>query len=700
MRINGFSGIDVDTMVKEMMKPYNIKVDREKQQRDLVSWKQDLYRDVTKNMKGLYNKYFDVLSKDYLLSPNKLSSTKVESKDSSIVDVSGLSGAKTGTYNVNIDKLATSAQVTSDVDIKTDGIKTKLDISGLEDSKDGEGKILRFNINGRAKEVVIKNNSGGVTVEDLMNSINGTLKDSGIKASYSEFSGKVTIENTKTGSNSSLEIGGLDNIKLEGSSQKLFKSTTGSNNYSEIDIASKLTVGDETKLSSLGIKEFIIPKQFLGSTEDLKIEISDGETVASLKDKINSQIKGNTDIKLNFENGKMFLTNDADGESKQLDLINVNNVKAEDKTVNFTELKICGETINIDPNNTLKDVISKINDARIDGLNVNVSSNTIVLQNSKSIIEAEIDGTKDNIKSYSVGSNNGTDAEFSIKLPDGTECTGLTSETNIFTKDNLTFTFNNTGETTFTVKNDVSGPVDKITEFIDDYNNLVGDMYSKVTTKKNKMGEYLPLTADQKKEMSEDEIKVWEAKGKNGLLKGDMLLNSILGDMRGIFDSYTGMGKELTKIGISLSSDTTKPNVIEIDKDKLTKALENDGENVISMLISTEKEPSKKPNGDPIVDKDGKPIMISKGAFSRLKDTTYNACITYKSTLSEKAGIDGSTGDELSKAIAKRNEKIKEMEKDLKVREQAFYVKFSRLEQAMSKLNSQQSALSQQFGGM
>ena len=45
-RITGMaSGLDVDSLVKGMMQPYNARVDKAKQDRDLLQWKQDAYRD-------------------------------------------------------------------------------------------------------------------------------------------------------------------------------------------------------------------------------------------------------------------------------------------------------------------------------------------------------------------------------------------------------------------------------------------------------------------------------------------------------------------------------------------------------------------------------------------------------------------------------------------------------------------------------
>jgi len=40
--------------------------------------------------------------------------------------------------------------------------------------------------------------------------------------------------------------------------------------------------------------------------------------------------------------------------------------------------------------------------------------------------------------------------------------------------------------------------------------------------------DYLPLTDDQKKAMSEDDIKLWEQKAKSGLLRSDSILENIV----------------------------------------------------------------------------------------------------------------------------------------------------------------------------
>ena len=44
--------------------------------------------------------------------------------------------------------------------------------------------------------------------------------------------------------------------------------------------------------------------------------------------------------------------------------------------------------------------------------------------------------------------------------------------------------------------------------------------------------DYAPLTDEQKAEMSDREIELWEEKAKTGLLRGDSALNAIWDDLR------------------------------------------------------------------------------------------------------------------------------------------------------------------------
>ncbi|MFU7517917.1 flagellar filament capping protein FliD, partial [Clostridium sp. HCS.1] len=74
-------------------------------------------------------------------------------------------------------------------------------------------------------------------------------------------------------------------------------------------------------------------------------------------------------------------------------------------------------------------------------------------------------------------------------------------------------------------KQDVTEIKDKLVKFINDYNTLTEKLNKLTTEKRNR--NFSHLTADQKKEMSEDEIKLWNEKVEKGQLSRDTDLSRL-----------------------------------------------------------------------------------------------------------------------------------------------------------------------------
>ncbi|WDC83928.1 flagellar filament capping protein FliD [Caloramator sp. mosi_1] len=88
--------------------------------------------------------------------------------------------------------------------------------------------------------------------------------------------------------------------------------------------------------------------------------------------------------------------------------------------------------------------------------------------------------------------------------------------------------------------------------------------------------------------MKEDEIKKWEEKAKEGLLKGDSTLQNLVYNMRqAFFEPLKDAGISLQEIGLSTSSDYTQKGKIIIDESKLKNALENRPDDVLNLLTKT-----------------------------------------------------------------------------------------------------------------
>lgn len=232
---------------------------------------------------------------------------------------------------------------------------------------------------------------------------------------------------------------------------------------------------------------------------------------------------------------------------------------------------------------------------------------------------------------------------------------------------------------TFSVSSDTDAVYNTIKNFFTEYNALMKEMnelYDADTAKG-----YEPLTSEQKKEMSDDDIKLWEDKIKASLLRGDSSLGSVRSAMRNTMMSqvtYNGKTYSLASFGICTSTDYTEGGLYHIygdaddsvyaDKDdKLKKALEEDPDAVVNVLSDIFGNLRK--------------TMSDKMAGSKVSSTQ-----TFYSDIKMKDDI---------KDYEKQ---IKEWETKLADMEDAYYRKFTAMETALAKLQSQQSSLSGLLG--
>lgn len=115
LRITGMAtGLDVDGMVKKMMLAEQTKLDKVKQDQQLITWKQQAYQDIIKDIKDLQNSFFDPLTPaNNLLSTTNYNSLIASSTNAAAINANAQTGASTGTYTINVTQIAQSATVVS-----------------------------------------------------------------------------------------------------------------------------------------------------------------------------------------------------------------------------------------------------------------------------------------------------------------------------------------------------------------------------------------------------------------------------------------------------------------------------------------------------------------------------------------------------------------------------------------------------------
>lgn len=311
----------------------------------------------------------------------------------------------------------------------------------------------------------------------------------------------------------------------------------------------------------------------------------------------------------------------------------------------------------------------------------------------------------------------GKDAKFNITTPNGT-ATDMTKSTNNFTMDGVNYNIAGAKpeeEISFMLEGNSEEAFNKIKGFIDDYNKLVDELQGKLSEKKYRKFE--PLTEEQKKDMKENDIKLWEEKAKSGILKGDTNIQNMLSTMRrAFFDSVEGAGLSLKDLGLTTSRDYTQGGKIvfdiSLDKDgnageaRLKKLLKEDPNKVFNIFSKkSESYPSYSPDLTSI---ERKQRYNEEGILQRINDIFKDYTRTTKNVngkmgiFVEKAGIKGTTSEinnTLYKELEKKEKAIQEMEDKLVERENRYYSQFAQLEKYMNQMNSQSAWLAQQLGG-
>lgn len=383
--------------------------------------------------------------------------------------------------------------------------------------------------------------------------------------------------------------------------------------------------------------------------------------------------------------------------------------------------------VEVTTNTTIKQLLDKIKTETSGNVTANFDEMTgsfsFVTKDTGSDVNLALKEDPDNgvLKALGLQITNasyGQDAKVEITAPGESTPTITTQKSNEFTANGVTYDIKSIGETSLTVDSDEQKVVDKIKGFVNDYNELIEKLQKKLTEKKPKVGEYKPLTDEQKEAMSEDDIKKWEAKGKEGILKNDDLLERMLSQLRGAFTSgvkdmsvYFGKHGD-NALGLDMYSSYEKTGQIELDEDSLLKAIQNNSEDVQNFFF--------KDSELSVADTEtyvGSGKYNEDGVFTRMKGIFENyvgkAGLGENGTFSLSGSmniyvnkqydfsISGSGGkNTISDQIYKQNIAMQNALKKMYSKEEKYYQQFSRLESAMNNLNSQSNWLSQQLGSM
>lgn len=358
---------------------------------------------------------------------------------------------------------------------------------------------------------------------------------------------------------------------------------------------------------------------------------------------------------------------------------NITNTYA--KHINENQEKMSTAQKTLDDNSVLAD-LAAIDNSTVDGQNKYsdaLAAFVKKVQDSKEIMDQSSQYTNSGAKKI-----DGCDSE--IKLNGIT----YTSSLNTYSINGLSITAmqatgdGDTNAITVTTATDTQAIYDKIKSFLTQYNSLINEMTSLYNADTAKG--YEPLTDDEKSAMSDSEVEKWEEKIKSSLLRRDDSLESVMNLMTNAMSQpVTIDGKKyyLSSFGIKtlgfLNAPENQQNAYHIDGDEDDTATSGNEDKLMAMI-----------NSDP-------DTVVS--FMQQLTTNLYDAIGTKmkSSTLSSIYKV--YNDKEMASEYSDYTTTIKKWEQKLQDQEDAYYKKFSAMETALSKLQSQTSSLSNLFGG-
>ena len=570
------------------------------------------------------------------------------------------------------------------------------------------------------------------TISDVLKKINGGF--TGVTASFSAINKTFSFKTTSTGADQKIEMSG-------GLAEELFGYVKDEHSYTNPALAAKDSVNRDSLFEGLlatnGKKTFTVTVG--GVTKEISLSTLEGSDLytssggkrnnAYIADAINRKLavefgagvvtaafQGN-EIVFNAADGKAVTVKDTQvtGAHTLQDLHSLLGLTAEDGqyklNINGKELSFAGTT-------TLDEMVNTINQGDYGvQLTYDAAKNTFSFkakEAGQSIILGGELGTK--LFGYTGQTKNGfvTTREAGQNMTatltiDGVE-TKVERTGNSLTFNDLTMEFvkeyTEEEAISFKVDNNTDGVVEKMQEFIDEYNGIINTIHTMITEKPDK--DYYALTDAEKEAMSETEIKNWEAKAKEGLLYNDSTLSSLLTSLRSTM--YTSVdGSLLAQFGITTvnTSTSSKKNngQLELNKATFVNALNNDAANLINLFTKNDSGIiySATIGGTAESNALRKERTEKNGLMQRLSDVFQDMIYTGtpKGKLLQIAGLTGDRTDgdnQLTKKMVSIDSEIDRLQDKLEMERNRYYNKFNAMEEALSKLNSTSSYIASMLG--
>lgn len=656
VRISGLvSGLDTDSIVQELVNAYSTKKEKYEKAQTKLDWSMNAWKEVNTKVYDFYSTSLSSMRYSSAYSVKKSSSS-----NTSVATVTASSDAVSGTQSLSVSKLAASGYLTGGVISTSAGDKVTGNTKLSEMGDIGNGSIR---VNGTEVKF-----SGDTTISELISK----MKGAGVSANF------------------------------DANTQRIFISSKASGEANEFTV----TAGDDEGLEALQTLGLFSAKDINGNeTADMKyyrnLVSADRDTV--LADRLKAAQYTEKTYKSYIEAQKKSSESAKASAQKQLDELNKDDYDWSEKYKTEEEYNKAKTSLE----EKIAEYDSKI--SSYDNILNDEAAFAEAMQKANDEIEANVTASLDNEIAIankilndstlvnSTDSARITASDAQITLNGAT----FTSTTNAFSINGLNI--NVTGTTTSEVENaeggvtivdnpvtlttsiDTQGIYDKIKSMFTAYNEMISYMDGLYYA--DSAEGYEPLTDDEKESMTDTQIEKWEEKIKGALLRRDSTLGDLSSAMKTAIlqtkTEYNGKSYDLSSFGIStlgyFTSDKAQRGTFHIDGDSSDK---NTSANTDKLMAAISEDP------DAVAD-----------YFQKLSQNLYSVLTKKMSSSSLSSAFTIYNDKQMSSQYSDYTDKVKEWEDRLSDYEDFYYKKFSAMESALSKLQSQTTALSNLLGG-
>lgn len=377
------SGMDVDQLVKDLMKAQRTRYEKVQQQKTQAEWKKKDYNTIY----SLVDDFRNNTLKDFRLQ-STLSPKQVVSSNDAVVTAVANGEASNIEHSLVVKQLADGVKYTSGGNITTGSSKNT-----LKEQFAGLGDSVEFTINGKKISIDSTDSS---TINSVVQKINNA--GAGVKASYDATLDRFFLYTESTGANAQINFTGTDSEGLDFLFNKL-KLGSYDSDINQVGVVSKNTVDGSTAVAA-GSGELKVTVN--GTEHVITLGDSDTDTIGKVIDKLNTVlgaegtaelVDGRITVKSQGIDNIVTLDGDTGGQSFLKDTLGLTQLMQHGQNTRFTidgvDLDQPSNTFTISGvTYTLKGVSTKAADGTYNSTNVSIKAdNDKTIATIKSFID-------------------------------------------------------------------------------------------------------------------------------------------------------------------------------------------------------------------------------------------------------------------------------------------------------------------------